>query len=68
MKLGRSLRIPRITLLEFLGIAHLKPGAVGVRAPMVVLERPDPPATRVVLTAASRELRRQLSPTVWAVL
>jgi hypothetical protein len=36
--------------------------------------RPDPAgaapplATRVVLTAASRELRRQVSPTVWAVL
>lgn len=34
----------------------------------MAVERPDPPATRVVLTAASRELRRQLSPTVWAVL
>jgi len=34
----------------------------------VAVERPDPPTTRVVLTSASRELRRQLSPTVWAVL
>jgi len=35
--------------------------------------RPEPPATalsatRLVLSAASRELRRQLSPAVWAVL
>jgi len=37
-------------------------------APAVAVERPDPPTTRVVLTSASRELRRQLSPTVWAVL
>ena len=38
------------------------------------MERPElpptavSPMTRVVLTAESRELRRQLSPTVWAVL
>ncbi len=41
---------------------------------MATVGRPDPGAvaaplaTRVVLTAASRELRRQLSPIVWAVL
>jgi hypothetical protein len=39
-----------------------------LRAPAVAVERPDPPTTRVVLTSASGELRRQLSPTVWAVL
>ena len=34
----------------------------------MAVERPDPPTTRVVLTSASRELRQQLSPTVWTVL
>jgi hypothetical protein len=36
-----------------------RPDSAGAAAPL---------ASRVVLTAASRELRRQLSPTVWAVL
>ncbi len=49
-------------------LRRLKPGPVKSRAPAVAVERPDPPTTRVVLTSASRELRRQLSPMVWAVL
>ena len=42
VKLGRSLRVPRIALLEFLGSRRRKAGAMASRAPAVAVEQPDP--------------------------